>query len=330
MYTAILRNPVAPYPIKNNNISSVISCNWFENPERYGISNDRIIKVYNDHNNLQIKNATQLDDSLTLTYIQDTKSENELLNLLQVIAIFNQLNSAILNIYCDGYYFNILKDYSNEHIQFIKKNTDDGEEMPIETNVIITYGPGAIHFLKRGIAVVIIGPYGLGGWVTLDNFAYLLKSGFAGRPGGTIGEYIPVQILAHELLSIKECKDLSSVLIANKEYADNLPYKPLSAANEIIEEDNALQEQLHHRERRWELQPFVASNILFEQVGKTIAIKRKHIHDTLCTISQEDMSFFKAINGKANCKCLFKDFQMDEDDFWETLYSLNEKKIILF
>ena len=330
MSIPIYTNPLSPYQLGNTNHSQILTCNWFENPEKFGIPNNLVTKIYDDHNQLQIKNNPKLNSLLRVTYIQDAKCDNELQNLLHVISIFNQLNSVSLKIYCTENYLAILQNYLNEHIQFIKKFEDNEKEISLETDVIITHGPGVIHFLKQQIPVIIIGPCGLGGWINPDNLPFLLKNGFVGRAGGTMGEYIPVEILAHELLAIKECKDLSSILTANKEFVDSLPYKPLSAANKIVDEHKALQKNLYDPHARWQMNPFIASNILFKEATDTVAIKRKHIHDTLCTVSKEDMGFFKAINGKTTCETLCKATQMDEDNFWETIYSLNEKTIILF
>lgn len=261
-------------------------------------------------------------------YMPESSNDTELLNMLNVISVFNQLSSINLKIYCDENYITILKNYSNEHILFIEK--DAQFEKTIAADIIITYGSGVIHFMKLKIPIIIIGPYGLGGWITPDNFPYLLKYGFAGRAGGVYEEYVPVEIVAHELLEIKNCKDLNSVLEANKVIAEKLPYMPLSSYNEIIAEQSPFYKIIINQEGRWQLQPNLASNIVFESAGDSVALKRKHIHDTLCTISREDLPFFQSINNATNCKELCKISQMNENDFWEMMYALNEKRIIIF
>lgn len=42
-------NSDIPYPLNILNSDRVITCNWFENPEKFGISNEVVFKVYNDH-----------------------------------------------------------------------------------------------------------------------------------------------------------------------------------------------------------------------------------------------------------------------------------------
>ncbi len=326
----VQKDCIGCYALDNSHSTKILSCNWFVNPEKFGIPLDIVIKIYNDHNQLKIKKDLHLDSSLKVVYIEDDENDNELQNSLNIISIFNQINSVDLFIYCNEKNIEIFRGYSNDDIQYIQKSADTNKKTPLEADVIITYGPGVLHFIKQLIPVIIIGPYGLGGWVTPDNFPYLLKSGFVGRAGGTFGEYIPAEIIAHELLTIKENKNLSSILNANKAYADSLHYKPISAANAIIAEATELQEKINHSQKRWKLYPIVASNILFEECNGTVAIKRKHIHDTLCTVSKEDVAFFNSIDGKTDCKTLFKVSEMEEDDFWETIYSLNERKIILF
>ena len=250
--------------------------------------------------------------------------------MLKLISVFNQLSSLNFNIYCQENYIGFLENYTNEHIHFIKSGIQSEDGFFLEADIIITYGSGVIHFLKQKIPVLIIGPYGLGDWVTPENFFYLLKTGFMGRAGGILDEFIPVEIVAHEMLTIKDFKDLPSICKANKKLADKLPYKPLSSSPEIIAEYTALQKRMNDPQARWKLQPALASNVLFENNGETIIIKRRYIHDTLCSVSNEDMPFFQAINGTVNCKELNKISQMDEDDFWEMMYALNEKRIIIF
>jgi hypothetical protein len=322
--------PCSSYPADIGDSYRLLTCNWVDDPEKIGIAKDSVIKLYNDHDQLNIKKKSDSNEPIEVLYVQEASTNKDMQNLLQIISIFNQLNSIVLFIYCDEDVADILQNYINEHIKLIKRVLGIGINISLETDVIITYGPGAIHFIKQGIPVVIAGPYGFGGWVTPGTLPFLLKNAFLGRAGGAMGEKIPIEIFAHELLSIKECKELTSVLDANKKYVDRLPYQPLSEAQKIINEHTVFHKKLHDSKTRWQMIPAVASNIVFEACGETIAVKRKEINDTLCTVSKEDMPFFKSINGKTNCEVLHKDSDMNEEDFWETIYSLNDRKIILF
>ena len=57
-------DPISPYQLGTTNHSQILTCNWFDNPEKSGIPNTLVTKVYNDHNQLQIKNTLQLNDLL--------------------------------------------------------------------------------------------------------------------------------------------------------------------------------------------------------------------------------------------------------------------------
>lgn len=315
--------------LESDNCNAIFGCNWVENPEKSGIPVELMVKVYNDHKGLKVEKNSESRNRLRVTYVQEQENDTELQNLLRIVSLFNQLNSIEPFIFCNQEYAEILNSFSNEHICFISQFAE-GIPDTISTDVVITYGSGVLHFLKSQIPVVIIGPYGLGGWVTSVNFPYLLKSGFRGRAGSTSEEYIPPEIFAHELLSVKDCKDIDDVLVGNKGLADALPYPPLSDIDKIRAGHSAQMKKLNDQQARWKLKPRMASNIMFESIDEAIIIKRRHIYDTLCTIDKEDLPFFRAINGETTCRQLYKDAEMNEEDFWEMMHSLHEKKIILF
>ena len=330
MDPSIFSKPITSESWENYNSSYYLSTNLMEDFETFGIPNEITEKVFNDYPFKTDSRITKFDDPLKIIYIPDQYVNWELKNELSIISIFNQLVTINFTIICEEGYIELLKQYSNQNISFLSKVEVANGEIKLNAHIIITHGSSVIHFLKQQIPVIIAGPYGFGGWVTSQNISYLIKNGFLGRAGGTFGEMIPVELIAHEVLAIKECKTLQSMLKEAKEFADNLSYKPLSEANEIIERFENRKAQWEHHSNRWRLEPFIASNILFKEAGETIMITRKYIHDTLCTISQEDLPFFQKINGEINCEELFKNSGLEENEFWEIMYSLNEQKIILY
>lgn len=328
--SSVFSDFINPKKVIKINSPFYLSTNLIEDFEVLGIPNEISEKVFIDYPFKILPWITEFNDPLKIIYIPDQYVGWEIKNELSIIAIFNQLVTINFTIICEEEYIELLKQYSNQNISFLSKVEVANGKIKLNTHIIITHGSGVIHFLKQQIPVIIAGPYGFGGWVTSQNISYLIKKGFSGRSGGTFGEMIPVELLAHEVLAIKESKNLQFNLKEVKKIADKLPYKPLSKAIEIIERFDNRKAQWEHHSNRWRLKPFIASNILFKEAGETIMVTRKYIHDTLCTISQEDLPFFQRINGEITCKELFKDSGLEENEFWEILYSLNEQKIILY
>jgi hypothetical protein len=81
---------------------------------------------------------------------------------------------------------------------------------------------------------------------------------------------------------------------------------------------------------RWNLVPRIASNIVFTGKKERVWLKRKMVNDTVCVIEKDDKPFFERIDGKTDCTTLYKLSAMSETDFWETIYSLKNRKILLF
>jgi hypothetical protein len=320
------------YPLQEIDMADkIISCNWCLNPEEIGLPSEIVEKVYDDHNGLIVNYIPLVNDRLKVLFaisVEDIDTNWQY--LLKMISLFNQVPSVEFQIYGMEKHNNTLKNYSNEHILFIHNDDVETHGESISTNLVITYGPGAIHFLKQGLPVVIAGPSGLGGWVTEDNISFLIRDAFMGRPGGSVGESIPTSIFIHELLSIKESKRIDDEILFTKAFSRNLPYKQLSDAPQIMKNAHILYQQLKDLDNRWELYPRIASNIFFDETTEDVLIKRTHINDTICTLSREDINLFDKIREGHNCRELNEFLGISEDDFWEIITSLFVKRIILF
>lgn len=283
-----------------------------------------MIFTYEDYEDALNFTRLPFSERLKIAYILPVRGGIEC--LLQAVSVFNLLNAEI-QVYCPEDLIDRVRGYSNDHLFFHSTGSGVRE---MAANVIVSYALGVLYFIKQEIPVVIIGPNGLGGWVTPENFTYLEREGFMGRPGGELWERVPPFIVLEELLSIKNCNDLNAVLGKDRELADRLPYVPRRKAAGILEELSYRQTLIRDEKARWQLKPAIAGNILFVRDSGTIYVRREYINDTIASFEAADFDFFKNINGRQDFRQLFEGANMDPDDFWDLVHALLEKKIIYF
>jgi hypothetical protein len=221
----------------------------------------------------------------------------------------------------------LLKQFANDHLSILLY---EDKTVASAYHLVITYGSGALHFIKNEIPVIISGPYGFGGLVTTENFPYLRKNGFCGRPGGNFGEPVPLEIVRDELSVIERMEALSFNARNVRKLAENLSCKPLSAIGEIREQARVLYETLYDDRGRWELRPMLAENIQIVQKRPQILLRRAAINDTVATIQEGDLDLFRQMNGEHTCKHLLAYSKIQEAAFWKLIYALWDKKIIVF
>jgi hypothetical protein len=186
---------------------------------------------------------------------------------------------------------------------------------------------GALYFIRQGIPVVIAGPHGLGGFVTPDNFAYLDREGFLGRPGGGSWEPIPPAVFMDEVISVKYFSGLEEILEKNRVLAEQLPYIPSSALPGLKADLHAHLAKLGSEIEKWELVPSLASNLLFVRRNDKVHIARRQLNDTIASL--DDPTFFTFIDGLNNFKQVYALSGMEESDFWELINTMIGQKIIL-
>jgi hypothetical protein len=283
-----------------------------------------LIICYQDYNNrLHAKQRSAIDAG-EIAYILPQGNEHS--SLLQAVCLFNNLNS-IVHIYCSQQLIDSMQAYSNEHLKY--HNIND-ENVVIEGNIIVTYGLGALHFIKQHIPVVIMGPMGLGGWIEPENFTFLSDNGFMGRPGGTLWEPAPLPVFLEELYAVQNAKHLHRLLHATSELAHTLPYRPFSELEAIKKALKEKAEQLYDPAKKWDLCPALASNMYFVTENNTVYLRRKRMNDTVLSVSATDFVFLKQIDGTKNMHALHELSGMNESDFWEVIIDLVQLKAIVY
>lgn len=288
-----------------------------------GIPNELISKVDMSLNTPSV--IYKEDQSIVYysPYNYDTKE-----NVLNIIKLFNKLSTPI-TIYCSKNICNSVNIFSNDNIKIIPYSHPS--EIKIIASIIISFGYCIRAFIKQNIPTIIIGSHGLGGWVTPDNLNYLLKDNFKGRPSGFNNENIPSGILIDEFVEIKEANNLEEILHENTllllEYEESIY---IDNEDNFIKRQNKIYEYLIDTNKRLNLIPMLASNVQLIKNGKHTIIQRKEINDFLFSLPESDLDFLEDLNNGISCKNLKEKHEMDEDEFWEIMISLWERKAIIF
>ncbi|WP_026808945.1 hypothetical protein [Arenibacter latericius] len=253
-------------------------------------------------------------------------SEKDVIN---IVMLFNDLSSIKLTIFIHSHISDWVMDFANEHIDFKFYNNPKG--ISITTGKVITYGYCTRSFIRQGIPTIVIGPYGLGGWVTPDNIEYLIRDNFKGRPGGHLYEPVPLAVLVDEFLEIKENLDLKGLLEENVMFLVNgLNKKPERTLEKAISNFKDKYGQIKNTSIRWALKPRLASNIRTVENGDIVLIQRAIINDLLFSLDKSELEFLEDLNGETTCKQIQDKYEMETNEFWDIMLTLWQRKAIIF
>jgi len=322
--------------IDTRRLVAVLTLNWLFDPIFSGIPPELVQKTHDDHEGLQIisKNIPGAPPKKIIYISVDDPEQTA--HLLHVISFMNALPDLSFTIYCLEEQQNRLKPFVNNHISFLIKKTktwrlhNSPPQATLYFDGVMTFGSGALHFLRQGIPVWIAGPYGWGGLVDTDNFPHLAKRGFMGRPGAAYGEDIPVSIVNEEFAFIQKKPPQPEALDQIKKNAEKVDSVPLSKAKDWIKQTRKSKRSIYDNEARWQLRPKIASHIALVGNNGVIYCQRQGIHDTLAVVNSLKINFLNNIDGENDCAALYKLSGMTISAFWTQLYTLWDKKIIVF
>lgn len=291
---------------------------------RSGIPNELITQI---DMSKEVPQITYTNDE-SVVYYSPFKSDTKE-HVLQIIKLFNQLSSIKLIIYTSSNIYKYVNEFSNSNISFCCYT--DPNELTIKANKIITHGYSARSFIKQKTSTIIIGPYGLGGWVTPSNINYLLKDNFKGRPSGDFNEFISLEILVDEFLEIKEEENLNNILNENASIISSyLDQFSLNSIENFVSEQNKLFNEFTSTNKRGLLKPKLASNTEVIKESQTTLIRRKEINDVLFSLPESDLGFLEDLRNNFTCQELKEKYEMTDDEFWEIIIPLWERKAIVF
>ncbi|NLR56937.1 hypothetical protein HGH93_02410 [Chitinophaga polysaccharea] len=293
------------------------------NPLNYLVAAENLIITYQDYQERfkLVKQSEQ--ENFSVSVVLPVGDEFDM--LIYLLSLLNGIDINI-KIFCSADLVIKAAEYSNMHIEFFDINCD---EIIIGSDVVITYGLSVLYFVKKEIPVLIIGPYGIGGWVTPGNFMDLYSNGFLGRVGGELWEIVSPDIFKDELFLAKNNFDLEVILTENRNMANLLPYIPHSSSVLYIENRKNRLLVVLDNDKRWAVIPSLASNLRFIKSDQDVFIRRAHLNDTIAIISHSDSIFFDDITGENSFRYIFDKHDMSEDDFWGFIYSLIEKSIVV-
>lgn len=277
--------------------------------------------------NIEVPQIKYIDDGSIAYYCPNGADTKE--QVMSIIKLCNQLLNLNLTIYTTDEIHKYVSCFANQNITFCCYNRPN--DVFIECSKIITYGYSARYFIQQKIPTIIIGHYGFGGWVTPDNISFLIKENFRGRPGGTINELVPHEIIFDEILEIQESSNLEKILTENKVLIDNyLDSFKLRGLQTIITDNNELFGRWISSSQRWDLRPRLVSNISIIKSKTTICVQRRMINDVLFSLPISDFDFIKDLQNNLTCKELQIKHEVTPEEFWEIMTPLWELKAIYF
>lgn len=320
--------------LETGKLFSVLTLNWLFDPLSSGIAPELVEKLYDDHGGLRIAPSDFPSGNLNIVYIS-VEDPEEAVHLMGVLPFMNGLPHIAFTIYCSKTQEKMVGPYANEHISFLTKRRFpnvglQGRSVPLSFHGVMTFGTGALHFLRQGNPVWIAGPYGWGGLVDTGNFHDLAKRGFMGRPGASYGEPIPLSIVQEQFSVFLKRPPDGEMRSDLKKLAEQEYGTPLSEAKEKYRQAKQKKRTLYHPGDRWALRPKLASNIELIDKDGNIYCQRRVILDTLAIMSAAEKDFLTRMDGRTTCSELCRLSGMKRPAFWTHLYTMREQNIIVF
>ena len=179
---------------------------------------------------------------------------------------------------------------------------------------------------------VVMGDYGLGGLVTLENYAQLQSVSFKGRNGGCFGELVPVALLESEIRKVVafDQQDISQAI--QKQVL--LTYGKKVFTTLIMQEIMRITDLamfLNNRQKRLLVKPCLSSLFALEAVED----KQYLIRGLNCfgELDQEMIELLRQCDGTVSVQELAGRNGYDREDseiLWTNLCELWKVKLILF
>lgn len=315
-----LDHTFSEYKVSDRDLSTIGDC------ELIGFAQENVVSAYEDYPNISFQLTKNETEQLSIACFLPSIYV-KVPYLFQLVSILNQLPSSNFSLYIHPQNKEFLQPFCNEHINVIE--VKEHEEITIKTNILLTYGMATVHFLKIGFPVLILGPNGLGGLVTPDNLNFLYQTKFMGRPGGTLYERMPVQMVAHEVGFFKDLPAYDELVQENRTIAKSFKITPLSKTkNQQKLQSHQLREIYNNELTRKNLLPKLCSNMLLIRSGEMTLIRRTRLFDTLCIVNYEDAEFIKEMNGKNNCIDIQEKHNIGDAEFWQIIEVFLDKGII--
>lgn len=201
-----------------------------------------------------------------------------------------------------------------------------------QAHLVVASGWDAIRAIAFCKPCIILGDYGLGGMVTLENYNHLQSIYFQGRRGGCFGEWVPSVLLESEIQKVFAFDQEEIFLVLQKRVKADYGRKEFQEKFlQEIEKIITISVFINNRKKHLLLKPCLSS--LFSL--KTSGGKQYLIRGLNCfgEMDQEMIDLLKQCDGTVSIQGLIKGNgydQEEEDILWLNIYELWKKKLILF
>ena len=307
-----------------NNLYGVICDLGDSSVYQYGVPPELIARV---DMSLGTPKTIYVNNQSIAYYSPDGYDSKE--NVLNIIKIFNSLSSRNITIYTTEEIYKYVNNFSNSNIVF--SCYKDPNEITISASVIISFGYCMRAFVEQKMPTIVIGPNGMGGWVTPENLSYLFRENFLGRPKGTYNELIPLSLFVDELMEIEEHTDMASLLQNNADLLENyLDKSTISKRDTSINDFQNTYIKITDTRQRLSLRPSLPSNVDLRKNGDTVIIQRRILNDLLFSLPESDADFLDDLKNNLSCKELQEKYELNADEFWDIIMPLWERKAIVF
>lgn len=248
-------------------------------------------------------------------------------HILTLIQLLHSTNTS-LTIVSDDWAF-----AENIFPSFVTRiSSNDSTQVLKEAHLVIASGYDAIQAMALCKPCVVLGEYGLGGFVTPDKFYNLHSMSFEGRKGACFDEFVPTDLLEVEIRKAiaydysKEMVNIQELILSiyDSDKFDNSIF-------DEIEKIMNLSDAIKCERRRLYLKPILSSTFFLEEIeGKQYI---KYLLGGLCEVDYEMVVFLGQCNGSSTLGELIESNKYEKDDvfiLWENLYELWSEKLILF
>lgn len=244
--------------------------------------------------------------------------------VLRTIPIYNKLHQ---------YHFVILTDVPNKIKKLVNSNIQvysfkNADKLIRSSKILI----GSGHFILKGLHLgktsLVLGENGFGGLVTSSNFENHFSNYFLGRVGAQFGEYIPENLVSHEIVRVMDFDNYLNdqvYEIQNKIRGHFLYISRI--VNDVIISSIRI-----HKSNIWNLklvksQAFILMPLKTKQTYLVINERLNKIHSE---IAEEEFQIISCFNDIRTPRDVFKLlFYDDEVDFIIFIKQLIKSKIIV-
>lgn len=201
-----------------------------------------------------------------------------------------------------------------------------------KAHLVVASGYDVIRALAFCKPCIVLGDYGLGGLVTLANFAHLQSVYFRGRNGGCFGEMVPTVLLEEEMRRIFDVNQRESSLEIQKRILSAYDKKDFDKSFlQYIEQTISLFKSMKSRNKRFLLRSRLSSLfVLKESEGKQYLMRGQ---TCFFELEAEMLDLLKLCDGTVSVHELAERYGYNQEEteiLWLNLYDLWKEKLILF